>query len=110
MGSAGLVYWAQKNQLTEIKINLEQSLEQQNITINYSAEEQQTLVPLQAIEAIYELNKTTHWSDYADPVMSIIITCIILISTWQLFIESAKIVLQISPDQLDPRAVKNFLI
>lgn len=100
MISAGIVLYAQ------------QKIEPKNIDLNQliSSNNQTTSMTVAQLSEFVEQHHETNWSDYADPVLSIIITMIILKSTWILFIDSAKIVLQISPDSINPAELKGLII
>ncbi|MBI3441211.1 MAG: cation transporter [Proteobacteria bacterium] len=50
----------------------------------------------------------THWL-WLDPLMSLIISVLIIFSTWELLEESMVLALQAVPRHVDPEAVKEFL-
>ena len=105
MISAGLVYYAQEKSIKPVPFNQNYL----NKTLTKYSSVNRTFSNDDLLEYAEDL-QTVHWSDFADPVMSILITIIILKSTWSLFIESAGIVLQISPDGIDPEEVKEEII
>ncbi len=50
----------------------------------------------------------TGWT-WFDPVISLIIVVVVIVSTWQLFLDSLKLSLDAVPQAIEPRAVETFL-
>ncbi len=51
---------------------------------------------------------TTGWS-WFDPVISLIIVIVVIVNTWQLFLDSLKLSLDAVPQTIEPQAVETFL-
>jgi cobalt-zinc-cadmium efflux system protein len=50
----------------------------------------------------------TSWQ-WPDPIMSIIISFVIIFGTWKMFASSLRLTMDAVPDHIDPMAVKNYL-
>jgi len=50
----------------------------------------------------------TDWV-WVDPIMSLIVTAVIIIGTWQLFCDSFNLMLDAVPENVDPLAVRHYL-